>query len=81
MTEPCPRCEGGATKPVHAGLEGGAILWQVFHCDHCAFTWRDSEPESSINPRRRPEWAQLKGIDLNKFKQIIKLETTNGGER
>lgn len=80
MTKLCPRCEAETTKQVHAGLENGAVLWRVFHCDHCAFTWRDSEPEASINPKRRPEWAQLKDVDLNGFKQIIKLEITSGGE-
>ena len=71
MNTICPRCESDQTSLLHTGLENNKPLWRVFHCHHCAFTWRDSEPEESINPAKRPDWAQLKGVDLENLRQGI----------
>lgn len=65
MKEICPRCESHAVKQMHAGLEDGSVLWRVWHCGACAFTWRDSEPMA------RPAWAQLKDVDLGRLRHIL----------
>ena len=43
----CPRCKAvkESIRKEHQGLENGAVLWSVYYCTSCSFTWRDSEPE------------------------------------
>jgi C4-type Zn-finger protein len=67
----CPRCETDKTAQMRQGKEHGKVIWSVWHCHHCAFTWRDSEPAASIDPAQRPAWAQLKGVDLNTLRSVI----------
>jgi hypothetical protein len=71
MTILCPRCETGAAILAHRGTEAGAVIWQVWHCSACAFTWRDSEPAETVDPQHRPPWAQLRGVDLSGLRQVI----------
>ena len=67
----CPRCETAGAQQVHEGRENGQRLWAAFHCSHCAFSWRDSEPATTIDPRKRPAWAQLKNADLGKLRRLF----------
>lgn len=67
----CPRCESTGVTQMHAGMENGQILWRVWHCKDCAYTWRDSEPAESIDPKVRPAWAQMKGVDIDSLRQVI----------
>ncbi|MCC7410426.1 MAG: hypothetical protein IT495_02155 [Gammaproteobacteria bacterium] len=57
----CPRCNvaGGECRVMHEGREDGAIVWTVFHCDRCAFTWRDCEPAVSASWSARPVWTRV----------------------
>lgn len=71
MTEICPRCEEQHIQLVHEGREQGQRVWGVWHCTHCAFTWRDTEAALVINARQRPAWAQLKGVDLGRLRQLF----------
>jgi hypothetical protein len=71
MSANCPRCETAGAQQVYEGRENGQRIWAVFHCDHCAFSWRDSEPASTIDPRKRPAWAQLKNVDLGKLRRLF----------
>ena len=70
-TAHCPRCAVANAAPMHVGSENGQPLWTVWHCAACAYTWRDSEPAETIDPRKRPAWAQLQGVDLNSLRQVI----------
>ena len=56
---------------MHEGLEDGKPLWAVWHCNQCAFTWRDSEPATSIDPAKRPAWAQLDVADLGRLRRLL----------
>ncbi len=67
----CPRCESSALAQMHAGKEDGKTLWHVWHCQDCAYTWRDSEPAESVDAKMRPAWAQLKGVDFDSLRQVI----------
>ncbi|SQC87022.1 hydroxyaromatic non-oxidative decarboxylase protein D [Klebsiella pneumoniae] len=45
----CPRCadekiEVMATSPVKG-------VWTVYQCQHCLYTWRDTEPLRRTSPR------------------------------
>jgi C4-type Zn-finger protein len=78
VTDICPRCEERRIVQVHEGHEQGKRVWGVWHCDHCAFTWRDSEPASTIDPRKRPGWSQLKGVDLSRLRQLFEPQRRGG---
>lgn len=80
MSVSCPRCDSDDTLLLHTGVEAGAALWHVFHCQHCAFTWRDTEPAITIDPHKRPAWARLKGVDFSQLRQILPIDTTTGSE-
>jgi Zn ribbon nucleic-acid-binding protein len=80
MSVQCPRCDSSDTAEVYAGKEDNVILWHVYHCNSCAFTWRDTEPAVTIDPKQRPSWARLKGVDLGSLRQVIPTETITGGE-
>ncbi len=71
MSEICPRCEQQNPQKVHEGHEQGKRVWTVWHCTHCAFSWRDSEAAEVIDPRQRPAWAQLKGVNLDGLRHLI----------
>ena len=57
----CPRCNAGEEylRIEHQGREGAEILWTVYYCQHCCFTWRDSEPAESIDPEQRDPWFRV----------------------
>lgn len=45
---PCPRCSSAAV-----GLMATAPLdnaWEVYMCDVCKYSWRNTEPEERTNP-------------------------------
>ncbi|MFZ2628458.1 MAG: non-oxidative hydroxyarylic acid decarboxylases subunit D [Rugosibacter sp.] len=71
MSTNCPRCASAKTAQMHVGMENGQPLWTVWHCQSCAYTWRDSEPAASIDPQSRPAWAQLQGVDFDSLRQVI----------
>lgn len=51
----CPRCESSEQylRTEHQGREDGILIWTVFHCTRCRFTWRDSEPAEVIDRQQR----------------------------
>lgn len=71
MSAICPRCETPGAALMHEAQENGQRVWSAFHCGHCAFSWRDSEPATTIDPRKRPAWAQLKNADLGKLRRLF----------
>lgn len=57
----CPRCNAGEElhRTEHLGREGDEILWRVYCCRRCCFTWRDSEPAESIDYEQREAWFRV----------------------
>lgn len=57
----CPRCRAAAgdCRREHEGREGGQVVWTVWHCTRCRFTWRDSEPAASSDWNARPAWSRV----------------------
>ncbi|MAV30598.1 MAG: hypothetical protein CL866_11250 [Cycloclasticus sp.] len=48
----CPRCQAAQDKirNEHQGHDAqGDLVWTIYHCNACEFTWRDSEPATSID--------------------------------
>lgn len=62
---PCPRCLAGKEqiRMEHCAEKNGVLLWSIFHCNRCAFTWRTTEPARSIDPAQRLKWAQMVSTD------------------
>lgn len=57
----CPRCRASAAdcREETRGFEDGDLIWTVWHCTRCAFTWRDSEPERSIDYSVREQFFRV----------------------
>ena len=57
----CPRCRAEASqcRTEHQGREDGLIVWTVFSCAQCSFTWRDTEPDVSIRYENRESWLRM----------------------
>ena len=55
----CPRCNGDRAIKAHEGYEDDELLWTIYRCAACAFTWRDSEPPQSIDWNVREAWFRV----------------------
>ena len=57
----CPRCNAGVQhlRTEYQGREGAEVLWTVFYCRRCCFTWRDSEPAESADYAQRDAWFRV----------------------
>jgi C4-type Zn-finger protein len=57
----CPRCKAEAKhiRTEHQGKEADKIIWTIFYCEHCSFTWRDSELPESIVHEEREAWFSV----------------------
>ncbi len=57
----CPRCKAATAdcRQEHQGREDGVVVWTVWHCTRCRFTWRDSEPATSNDWSARPAWSRV----------------------
>lgn len=65
----CPRCksEKKHLRKEHEGHEAGKLLWTVYYCRRCAFTWRDSEPAESIDPDVREAWFRIDAENADSY--------------
>jgi len=57
----CPRCQNEEKFCVvqHHGKEQGQVVWTVYNCSQCSFSWRDSEPSESIDHATREQWLNI----------------------
>jgi vanillate/4-hydroxybenzoate decarboxylase subunit D len=55
----CPRCQTADGTICKEGKENGQIVWTIYYCNACGFTWRDSEPEDTLDPNLRPAAFKL----------------------
>ena len=69
----CPRCysEEKHLRREHQGHENGKLLWTVFYCQRCSFTWRDSEAAESINYDKREAWFRVNPDDKENYPHNI----------
>ena len=70
----CPRCESESTRIEYEGREDGAIVWTVHNCETCRFTWRDSEPGTTISPDKRESFFQIDPDDTDKYPIPLPLQ-------
>ena len=71
MSTDCPRCGRPGPRREHEGREDGELLWTVWHCNACSFTWRASEPAESIDPEQRPAWFAVDPDDRARYHHNI----------
>ena len=73
MTLVCPRC--GADKQFcrleHKGHENKTICWNVYHCEQCSYTWRDSEDKKLLDRDSRAPWSIMETIDPENYPDNI----------
>ena len=69
----CPRCRSAKEhlRVEYQGREGDVVLWTVYHCNRCSFTWRDSEPAESIDYAKREAWFRADPDHPEKYKHNI----------
>ena len=69
----CPRCQSETKylRTEYEGREDGELVWTVYHCQRCAFTWRDSEPAASIDYAVRDAWFRVDADQLDQYPQNI----------
>ena len=65
MNVQCPRCAANSDRcrEEYKGLAGDTVVWTVYHCLDCSFTWRDCEPDTVVNHGMRQPWANLTSLD------------------
>ncbi|WP_375136811.1 non-oxidative hydroxyarylic acid decarboxylases subunit D [Salmonella enterica] len=59
----CPRCADAhielmATSPVKG-------VWTVYQCQHCLYTWRDTEPLRRTSREHYPQAFRMTQVTLN----------------
>lgn len=67
----CPRCQSDqqASRVEHEGRNSqGELVWTIFYCTACSFSWRDSEPEESIVYAKRDPFSR---VDLEKQYPVV----------
>lgn len=77
MNIQCPRCaaEADRCRVEHQGLHGDTVVWTVYHCLDCSFTWRDCEPETVTTYGMRQSRANLTTLEPEDYlHNILPLE-------
>lgn len=67
----CPRCESTDTCVDHRGQEDGKTLWSILRCVTCCFSWRDSEPDSTIVVGKRSKDFAVDASNLDKYPKVL----------
>lgn len=76
----CPRCQAKEkhVRTEYEGRESGELVWTVFYCQRCCFTWRNTEPAESIQHDLREEWFRVDPDSPEKYRQNIPPAKTSG---
>ena len=69
----CPRCraDNSHCRKEWQGFEFGKLVWTVWHCMRCSFTWRDTEPARSIDYTIREAFSRVDPDRPEKYDQNI----------
>ncbi|MCG2635026.1 MAG: hypothetical protein J4A00_08990 [Gammaproteobacteria bacterium] len=70
----CPRCQSAETRIEQEGREGEQIIWSIYHCAACSFSWRDSEPEESISYARRDPYFRVDTSAPDQYRIVLPPE-------
>ncbi|MBA4355636.1 MAG: hypothetical protein C0409_13195 [Novosphingobium sp.] len=67
----CPRCSSSGAATDYQGMEDGAVIWKIHRCVVCCFSWRDSEPRSSIGAGFRSADFAVDAANLDRYPKIL----------
>ena len=69
----CPRCCSDLShcRKELEGMESGQLVWIIWHCMRCSFTWRNTEPPQSIDPAVREPFSSVDPDHPEKYGQNI----------
>jgi hypothetical protein len=56
----CARCSHDSASVV-AKAPDGSGAWEMIYCSRCNFSWRTSDEDQYINPKKREKGFQLEG--------------------
>jgi hypothetical protein len=59
----CVRCLKDSASTV-AVAPDGSQAWELYHCTHCHYSWRNTEPDYITDISKRDPWGQLSGQDI-----------------
>jgi C4-type Zn-finger protein len=56
----CPRCcKNEAPRVELRGMENGTVVWTLYYCERCNYSFRDTEEEAVLNPKKRKAIFQV----------------------
>jgi vanillate/4-hydroxybenzoate decarboxylase subunit D len=68
----CPRCQTDGAVQDYQGKEEGRVVWTIFRCPTCCFSWRDSEPDSAIGIGTRSRDFAVDARNLDRYPKILR---------
>lgn len=68
----CPRCGKENLRLEYEGKEDNKVIWRIYHCNLCSFTWRDTEPEHITNFEKRDSDFRVYPDDLERYPIVLK---------
>lgn len=68
----CPRCCRNDNPRVELrGMENGSVVWTLYYCERCNYSFRDTEEEAVLNPKKRKAIFQVDLDHLEHFKPMF----------
>jgi hypothetical protein len=67
----CPRCSSTGATEDYQGREDNTVVWTIYRCVTCCFSWRDSEPASTIGAGVRSADFAVDAGNLDRYPKIL----------
>lgn len=67
----CGRCKTEGAVVDYVGKQDGRVVWTIYRCPTCNFSWRDSEPASAIDPAERSADFAVDAGNLARYPKIL----------
>lgn len=67
----CPRCEKKQLRVEHKGYENNQLVWTIYYCHSCSFSWRDTEPETTIVHKKRDSFFRVETDRKEKYPIVL----------
>jgi vanillate/4-hydroxybenzoate decarboxylase subunit D len=67
----CPRCQKDKIRIEHKGYHNERLIWTICYCESCSFSWRDSEPETTIVYGKRDPFFKVDTDRPEKYPVVL----------
>lgn len=67
----CGRCKSDGAVTDYEGRQDAVLVWTIYRCPTCNFSWRDSEPPSAIDPHTRSADFAVDAANLDRYPKIL----------